>query len=839
MGHYEGPQNPNKPLENWVPDYPGDLPVSQEGFTGTKLFKSLFSGAPKTEPVSSWSEESKYYNDPVEKRMEMLRGLTKSTGPVGEGPNAVWQTPSGVPITEGNLLKLIDQSGKDSNAAALLEKYLAPARPVSSGGPPGYLYAAQADLARAQASAAEANARAADAGIRQRDEEIRLRTEEAARTAYQNRYGNAMAAIGAATNDKTLEQQGRNYAFNQAVSSANINNDIQKLVVQREDLKAQYAYNASVANAAAVNEAARFNAQMGFNVEQANIQAEQQKQAQLQSLASSIAEAAKSPGDYGKLAALTLANTRWGAPATAIGRGADVRTTESLAPLESELRTRRDVMARPDRPYTFTPIQPSVVSAPELGPLDLSKFQNPTQTITGANIAPAKTAEQIAQEASRIANNQTTTAIARSMGLNVGSAGEGVPAQAEGGAIPRYEDGGIAPRDAGISMDMYADALRAGANPEQIKAFYDIAMRQQQAQQAQQAQAAQPTFAVQPVRAEQIPSIDSFTPFVRPQDFNITNPSEEAYNPRPISSTPLGEMYAPRPEDYNFYNPLSKEEQKIADYSNRWAAAQKDFREGKISRQEFADRTKDIPDDVVATFLTAGLMGAGAALGVGGGRALKDWIGRGAQYNYNPSIDYNVQRSALPPNYAPPENPIDPNIMRSIGLGRTMEQAERLGLYASGGISNGAYISGERGPELNIPLGDQTLILNQKQLKAAGIDLKKLMSGYNKPKQFADGGVFNTGWGNVQDQDRTLSMQFLNDALDRARAGTPWQNGPLPTPVYTSSPGFSPIVSQTLGSLTAMAQGIPQEYFQELAQKYAPSGLAQSYGRMANIQRTA
>ena len=153
---------------------------------------------------------------------------------------------------------------------------------------------------------------------------------------------------------------------------------------------------------------------------------------------------------------------------------------------------------------------------------------------------------------------------------------------------------------------------------------------------------------------------------------------------------------------------------------------------------------------------------------------------------------------------------------------------------AKGGVANGAYISGERGPELNIPLGDKTIVLNQKQMKAAGIDLKKLMAGGNKPKQFADGGVFDQGWGNVTDPDRTLSMNFLNDALARARAGTPWQSGPLPTPVYASTPGFSPLVMQTLGSLTSMAQGIPTEYFQELAAKYRPSGVRESV-----TQRTA
>ena len=425
-------------------------------------------------------------------------------------------------------------------------------------------------------------------------------------------WAESQALYARAVDDKNLLETAKKNLFDQQSRIADIQSKIADNQARRQEFQSQIDWNVQQLNANALNEAARFNAQMGFNVEQANIQAEQQKQAQLQSLASSIAEAAKSPGDYGKLAALTLANTGWGAPATAIGRGADVRTTESLAPLESELRTRRDVMARPDRPYTFTPIQPTLATAPTLGPLDLSKIKIPT------------------------------------------AAGEPGTSTAPGTVTP-------VTGATNTPNNLISSLINAGANPNSAAGFAEILAKQQNA-----------------------------------------------------------------------------------------------------SQQSAADQ----------------------------------------------GVPAQAKGGVIP-------------------------------RYATGGYAPGAYISGERGPELNIPLGDQTLILNQKQLKAAGIDLKKLMSGYNKPKQFADGGVFNTGWGNVQDQDRTLSMQFLNDALERARAGTPWQSGPLPTPIYTSSPGFSPIVSQTLGSLTAMAQGIPQEYFQELAAKYAPSGMTQGFARVGNIQRTA
>jgi hypothetical protein len=398
--------------------------------------------------------------------------------------------------------------------------------------------------------------------------------------------------------------------FTQQNSIANLQLNIAQMQQSRSNLQAQMDWNVEQLNTNALNEAMRFNTQQQFAVEQANVAAQQRRQEQLQSLARDISEAAKAPGDYGKLAALTLANTGWGAPATAIGKGADLRTTQSLAPLESQLRTRQDVMAQPERPFTFTPITPSMAQRPVIAPLDLSQIK-----------------------------------------------------------IPQI----------------------------------------QQIQQIQQ----QPDIKVMPTGVTLAPNAISQAAAVSP--------------------------------------------------------------------------------------ILGNLVGA---------------LGQGAS-----SQSVNAALNAA--------------IAAQQG-GPTGYQG-----MAKGGVANGAYISGERGPELNIPLGDKTIVLNQKQMKAAGIDLKKLMSDSNKPKQFADGGVFDQGWGNVTDPDRTLSMNFLNDALARARAGTPWQSGPLPTPVYASTPGFSPLVMQTLGSLTSMAQGVPTEYFQELARKYAPSGLSESYGRMANIQRTA
>lgn len=445
---------------------------------------------------------------------------------------------------------------------------------------------------------------AAEAGIQNAKDTLVYNYKKLSLEQLNADFSQKQAALANARDDKRLAMEASQNLFNQKSAIAGIELNIAQAMQAQQQFQAQMDWSVEQLNTNSINESSRFNAQMGFNVDQANVAFQQRKQEQLQSLARDISEAAKAPGDYGKLAALTLANTGWGAANTAIGRGTELRTTESLSPLESQLRTRRDVMASPDRPFTFTPISPTLANAPVIPGIDFSKVVVPQFT------QPAPIPNPIP-----------------------------VPAGGGGGG--------------------------GGGTPTAYGAY---------------------------LASSGVPS---------------------------------------------------------------WAIA---ITPGATTTSGGSDG------------------GSSSSGGTTGGTT---------------------------------------------------------GMY-KGGVTSGAYISGERGPELNIPLGDKTIVLNQKQMKAAGIDLKKLMSDSNKPKQFADGGVFDQGWGNVTDPDRTLSMNFLNDALARARAGTPWQSGPLPTPVYASTPGFSPLVMQTLGSLTSMAQGIPTEYFQELAAKYRPSGMRESV-----TQRTA
>jgi len=84
------------------------------------------------------------------------------------------------------------------------------------------------------------------------------------------------------------------------------------------------------------------------------------------------------------------------------------------------------------------------------------------------------------------------------------------------------------------------------------------------------------------------------------------------------------------------------------------------------------------------------------------------------------------------------------------------------------------------------------------------------------------------------DQDRTLSTAFQKETSDRARAGTPFAQGALPTSVYASSPGFNPDVAKLLASINAQATGQPADDYLRRAQLYQPTATRESgVGRTA------
>lgn len=163
-----------------------------------------------------------------------------------------------------------------------------------------------------------------------------------------------------------------------------------------------------------------------------------------------------------------------------------------------------------------------------------------------------------------------------------------------------------------------------------------------------------------------------------------------------------------------------------------------------------------------------------------------------------------------------------------IAAGAQYQNAPQQGIPAAkhGGMVEGAYIGDEEGPELHIPMGDkQTIILNNDQAKSIlGVSIKDLMA--RGQERYADGGIFDGGFQNVQDTDRTRATGFLSDAYKRAVSGTPFAGmKTLPSAVYLSSPGTNPFVAQLLGSLKALGEGTPAAMTSYYADLYRPTGM--------------
>src|SRR5690606_29549524 len=80
----------------------------------------------------------------------------------------------------------------------------------------------------------------------------------------------------------------------------------------------------------------------------------------------------------------------------------------------------------------------------------------------------------------------------------------------------------------------------------------------------------------------------------------------------------------------------------------------------------------------------------------------------------------------------------------------------------------------------------------------------------------------------------TLATPFLQEAVKRAKAGTPWAKGVLPGITSASTPGLDPIVQELLASLNSIERGVPMDYFMRQAQRATPAGIASG-----PIRRTA
>ena len=184
--------------------------------------------------------------------------------------------------------------------------------------------------------------------------------------------------------------------FNQGIGNAEIALAKQQLALSEANQAQQYGLSIAtmtqqreIVNAQMQQATAEFNATMGFQVEQANVQAQQRKQEQVQSLGRDIAGYSADPGDRNALAAYVMANTGFGKAAQT--EGVDLVTDESLTPLELALRTRQDVMASPDKPFSFDPI-----ATPQLSPFQMPELAQRAQNPAMPTSAITPTDERVA-----------------------------------------------------------------------------------------------------------------------------------------------------------------------------------------------------------------------------------------------------------------------------------------------------------------------------------------------------------------------------------------------------------------------------------------------------------
>jgi len=199
------------------------------------------------------------------------------------------------------------------------------------------------------------------------EEELRLNQEAQAQAQVEMDFLRQKEEAANAFNDKKLALDTQAQIFTQQSTMASLQQQRQTMELDRAIQQAQMQLQVD-----------QFNAEMGFNVQQANTQAQAQKRAELAQNARDVASYSESPTDWGKLAAFELAN-RGGGFAT--DEQADFTSDKSLQPLASGLENRGQIQGSPDNPYSFNPLTapmiPALGAAPDLAAI-LAGFQSGT-----------------------------------------------------------------------------------------------------------------------------------------------------------------------------------------------------------------------------------------------------------------------------------------------------------------------------------------------------------------------------------------------------------------------------------------------------------------------------
>ena len=301
--------------------------------------------------------------------------------PGAHGASALWIDPEGRTVTEAAAVARVQKEGS-----------VAPKSPAAGErgySPPPITPYQQAELGRGYAKDAE--------DVRQFDvTQARFAEQQAAQTAQQRaelqqRIAEAAAAAAQAQQQIAIAQGTLDFTKSKGEFEMSIGRSAEARATQGQvfSQQAQIAtLQFSMAQAQAQqaqwqaqldSSTDQFNSTMGFNVDRANVEAEANRQQRLQGLAKDIGTLAADPGDRGKYAATVLAAGpgQFGAQDAAVG-STDLRTQQSLTPLQALLGQREGVMGESSTPFKHTP-----VAARQAAPLNFSGINMPAAAPAG------------------------------------------------------------------------------------------------------------------------------------------------------------------------------------------------------------------------------------------------------------------------------------------------------------------------------------------------------------------------------------------------------------------------------------------------------------------------
>ena len=728
------------------------------------------------------------------------------------------------------------QSERDAAAASALDARKVAAAAVAT--------ANEQQAAKITAAAKLVNDTAA---IKKINSDIQKNSDDTAIAVRNLQFAEDKNAYANSVKNVELSRDSQKDIFAQQSSIANLKTQQVQMFAQRDQAQATLNQTVNLANAGAENETGRFNTTQQFNVQRANEEAARARQQQLQSLGTDIGKLAADPGDRAKYASTVLANSGWGRENTAMA-GKDLRTTDSMAPLEALLRQRESVQGQTANPYTYTPLTASQVGKETLAPIDLSGVNLPSEYKPTEFVAPVSTLKPFelptvpptvpppkvpsptvppttssstysiggVQQASNPygdspsgswssatpdafasalaaaqADPNTTTFDFPSKAFGGGTReGEFIVGDSRSGRPTGYEEIIVNPTHAPIhvipnhnmsnyfggTMNQYRQMPRyaEGDSPSEAPSGTAIANYLNMMTQTGRRNEALKVLSdagyhmdepkAPPAAESRVPNIfQRAEADIYPEQQSARNSRE--FNPDRDVETPLP-MREFNP-DRDVETPLSRERSRAGQGRFNYQPA------GDTPGQRLGNLLYDTGEKIVEadTYDPARIAARGAMGAVGA-------IGRGARHLYG----------MTPGSY-------------DRGMGNNQEEYDRERSLPRNAMGTPSYAMGTSCPTCGSPnFANGTMPV------------------------YADGtdGVFG---GLGADTDRSLATSFLNDASSRARSGTPWSQGNLPTSVYASSPGFNPSAASTLASIRAQATGQSSEDFLRSANLYKPGSV--------------